>query len=86
MYVKLSNIARTSLLDSRYNTRKSNSHPFYHRASWSCKGLEVDRRAGQIVETIVKSSGLDPACATAKDIDELGPWLGCPEYANWEDI
>jgi len=60
------------------------------RQHWDCLCLAVDVKSGERVEKIVTVCGLDPATATAQDLDELDARLGCPDCLRWlypdEDI
>jgi hypothetical protein len=55
------------------------------RMSWSCKKLEVSKRAKTMMEAIVDRCGLEPLFATADDMDNQDTLLGCPLCANWTD-
>ena len=54
--------------------------------SWSYKRLRVDQEAKKMMESIVEHCGLDPAFATAKDMDDHDTLLGCPLCAKWNDV
>ncbi|KIM88893.1 hypothetical protein PILCRDRAFT_813893 [Piloderma croceum F 1598] len=55
------------------------------RMSWSCKKLEVSKRAKTMMEAIVDRCGLEPLVATANEMDNQDTLLGCPLCANWTD-
>jgi len=54
------------------------------RQNWDCRCLAVDAKAGERVAEIVATCGLDPATATAQDMDTLDARVGCPNCATVE--
>jgi hypothetical protein len=54
-------------------------HALRCRQNWDCSCLAVDAKSGERVAKIVAACGLDPATATAEDMDRLDARLGCPD-------
>lgn len=48
-----------------------------YRTKWSCEQLRIDKQIGRMVEDIVTACGLDPARATAEDMDKCRAKLMC---------
>lgn len=78
-------LSRTSTYSTSYRNDESLhlERVVSSRRSWTCERLVVDEKAKALMEDIVKFCKLDPATATAKDLDDLDIWLGCPDCASW---
>jgi hypothetical protein len=67
-------------------SRFANWYSLHCRRSWDCFYLAVDARSGKRVAKIVEACGLDPATATADDMDLVDTRLGCPNCLEWRHL
>jgi len=47
------------------------------RKKWSCESIEIDDKASEIAETVIRACGMDPLSAHASDMDDLDARLEC---------